>query len=82
MMVRPLSTERTYSLGIEELLDEGYAVCGGLAAPCGGAREDVAVLECEGDRLLLDPGRTRKAEVCEGTEDKRGDEMRKGCECL
>ena len=83
MMVRPPTpTERTYSFGVEELLHEGYAVCGGLAAPCGGACENIAVLEGEGDRLLLDTGRTRKAEVCEGTEDKRGEEICKGCECL
>jgi hypothetical protein len=80
--VPPTPTERTYSFGVEELLYEGYAVCGGLAAPCGGARKDVAVLEGEGDGLLLDPGRTRKAEVCEGTEDKRGEKICKGCECL
>jgi hypothetical protein len=76
MMVRPL-TERTYSFGVEELLHEWYAVCGGFAAACGSASEDVAVLEGEGERLLLDPGRTRKAEICERTEDKGGEEMRK-----
>jgi hypothetical protein len=63
-------------------LHEWYAVCGGFATACGGASEDVAVLEGERERLLLDPGRTRKAEVCEGTEDKGGEEIRKRCECL
>ncbi len=69
--------ERTYSIGIEKLLYEWYAVCGGLAAPCGGTSEDIAVFEGEGDCLLLDSGRTRKAEVCEGPEDKRREEILK-----
>jgi hypothetical protein len=80
MMVIP--TKRTYSFGVEEFLHEWYAVCGSLAAPCWGAREDVAIFEGEGDRLLLYSGRARKPEVCEGTEDKRGEEIRKRCECL
>jgi hypothetical protein len=74
--------ERTYSFGIEKLLYEWYAVCGRLATPCGGASEDIAVFEGEGDRLLLDSGWTRETEVCEGTEDKGGKEIRKRCECL
>ena len=74
--------ERTYSFGIEKLLYEWYAVCGRLATPCGGASEDIAIFEGEGDRLLLNSGWTRETEVCEGTEDKWGNEIRKGCECL
>ena len=74
--------EHTYSFGIENLLYEWYAVCGRLATPCGSASEDVAVFESEGDRLLLDSGWTRETEVCEGTKDKGGKEIRKGCECL
>ena len=74
--------KRTYSFGIENLLYEWYAVCGCLATPCGGACEDIAVFEGEGDRLLLDSGWTGETEVREGTEDKGGNEMRKRCECL
>jgi hypothetical protein len=74
--------KRTYSFNVEELLYQRYAVCSGLAAPRGGASENVAVFEGEGDRLLLYSGRTRKSEVCEGTEDKRGEEICKGCECF
>jgi len=74
--------ERIYSFGIEKLLYERYAVCGRLATPCGGASEDIAVFEGEGDRLLLDPGWTRETEVCEGTEDKGGKEIRKRCKCF
>jgi hypothetical protein len=74
--------ERTYSFGIEKLLYEWYAVCGRLSTPSGGASEDVAVFEGKGDRLLLDSSWTREAEVCEGTEDKGGNEIRKRCECV
>ncbi len=74
--------KRTYSLGIEELLDEWYAICSGLAAPCGGTSEDIAVFEGEWDRLLLDSSGTRKAEVCEGTKDERGEQIRKRRKCL
>ena len=68
--------ERTYSFGIEKLLYEWYAVRGRLAAPCGGASEDIAILEGERDRLLLDSGWTRETEICEGTEDERRQEIR------
>lgn len=74
--------ERTYSFGIEKLLYEWYAVCGCLATSCGCASEDIAVFEGEGDRLLLDSGWTRETEVCEGTEDKRREEVCKRYECL
>jgi hypothetical protein len=74
--------ERTYSFCIEKLLYEWYAVCGRLSTPCGGSSEDIAVFEGEGDRLLLDSGWTRETEVCEGTEDKGGKEIRKRRESL
>lgn len=74
--------DRTYSFGVEKLLYEWYAVCGRLATPCGGVSEDIAVFEGERDRLLLDSGWTRETEVCEGTKDKGGKEIRKRCECL
>jgi len=62
------------SFGIENFLQEGYAVRGRLAAACACASEHVAVFEREGDRLLLDEGGTSETEVCECTEDKRGEE--------
>jgi len=79
---RMIPAERTYSFGVEDLLYEGYAVSGSLAAPRASASEDIPVFEREGYRLLLDESRTREAEVCEGAEDKRGEEIREGRKCL
>lgn len=81
-MDRMTPAGRTYSFGIEDLLYEGNAVSGGLAAPRASASEDILVFEREGYRLLLDESWTREAEVCEGAEDKRGNEIREGGKCL
>jgi hypothetical protein len=77
-----IPAEHTYSFGIEDLLYEGYAVSGSLAAPRSSVSEDIPVFERKGYRLLLDESWTREAEVCEGAEDKRGKEMREGREYL
>jgi len=77
-----IPAERTYSFGVENLLHEGYAVSGSLAAPRASVSEDIPVFEREGYRLLLDESWTREAEVCQGAEDKRGKDIRKGHECL
>jgi len=76
------STERTYSgsgFGIEELLDEWYAVRGCLSAARTCAGENVVVFERERDRLLLDEGGARETEIGQGAEDERREEMGKLC---
>ena len=72
----------TYSFGVEDLLYKGYAIRGRLAAPCAGTSEDIAVFKREGNRLLLDECWTRETEICEGAEDKRGNEIRERRKCL
>jgi hypothetical protein len=82
LVTRWFPAERTYSFGVEDLLYEGYAVGGSLAAPRASVSEDIPVFEREGYRLLLNESWTREAEVCEGAEDERGKEIREGQECV
>ena len=70
----------THSFSVQDLLHDGYAVRRGLSAARPGTREDVAVLEGERDRLGLDECRAGEAQVGEGAEDARIEDVGEGGE--
>lgn len=71
---------RTHTFCAEDLLHDGDAVSGGLAAAGARTGEDVAALEGERDGLGLDEGRAGEAGVCEGAEEAGVEEVREGGE--